>query len=183
LHACSPVEPLVPVLFDAVSRRAALTFAYRGDERHVDPYGVVLRYGHWYVVGYDRDRDAPRAFRVDRIEGIPAAGPPGAFDPPSDVDAGAMVREPLTYGDDRPVDARVLVDATRAALVVEELGDDAVVDRRDDGAVEVVLRVVNREAFRSWVLDLLDHAQVLGPPELRDDVVSWLRALAAGGTA
>ena len=177
------VEPLVPVLFDAVSRRASLTFGYRDDERHVDPYGVVLRYGHWYVVGHDRDRDAPRAFRVDRIDGTPVTGPPNAFDPPDDVDAGAMVREPLTYGDDQPVDARVLVDATRAALVVGELGDDAVVDRHDDGAVEVVLPVVNREAFRSWVLDLLDHAEVLGPPELRDDVVAWLRAIASGRPA
>jgi predicted DNA-binding transcriptional regulator YafY len=52
-----------------------------------------------------------------------------------------------------------------------------VVSRRDDGAVEVVLPVVNREAFRTWVLALLEHAEVLGPPELRDDIVAWLRAL------
>jgi hypothetical protein len=38
--------------------------------------------------------------------------------------------------------------------------------------------VVNREAFRTWVLDLLEHAEVLAPPELRDDIVGWLRALA-----
>ncbi|MFI5045535.1 MAG: helix-turn-helix transcriptional regulator [Acidimicrobiia bacterium] len=171
------VEPLVPALFDAVRKRASLTFDHRGSERHIDPYGVVLRYGHWYVVGHDRDRNAPRAFRVDRIEGAPVAGRPGAFDPPHDVDAGAMVRERLTYGDDRRVDARVLVDATRAALVVDELGDDAVVTRHDDGAVEVVLRVVNPEAFRGWVLDLLEHAEVLEPPELRADLVAWLTAL------
>jgi predicted DNA-binding transcriptional regulator YafY len=176
------VEPLVPVLFDAVGRRASLTFGYRGAQRHVDPYGVVLRYGHWYVVGHDRDRHAPRAFRVDRIEDAPVVGKPGAFHPPDDVDAGAMVREPLTFGDDRPIDARVLVDATRAGLVVDELGDGAVVARHDDGAVEVVLPVVNREAFRSWVLDLLEHAEVLDPPELRDDIVGWLTALAGEGT-
>ena len=34
--------------------------------------------------------------------------------------------------------------------------------------------MVNRDAFRTWVLDLLDHAEVLGPPELRDDIVEWL---------
>ena len=77
----------------------------------------------------------------------------------------------------------MLVDATRAALVVDELGEQAVVARHDDGAVEVVLPVVNREAFRTWVLELLEHAEVLGPPELRDDLVAWLRALAAGATS
>jgi proteasome accessory factor B len=171
------VAPLVPALFDAVNRRSSLTFEYRGATRHVEPYGVVLRYGHWYVVGHDRDRDAPRAFRVDRIDGPLDVGRPGSFERPDDLDPAAMVREPLTYGDAQPVDARVLVDATRAALVVDDLGPDAVVARRDDGAVEVTLPVVNRAAFRSWVLDLLEHAEVLGPSELRADLVEWLRAL------
>ena len=35
-----------------------------------------------------------------------------------------------------------------------------------------------RGAFRSWLLGMLEHAEVVGPPALRDDVVAWLRALA-----
>jgi len=93
----------------------------------------------------------------------------------------AFVRDdPLTYGEDRPVDARVLVDASRAGWVVEQLGDDAVLVRHDDGAVEVTLPVVNRAAFRSWVIDLLDHAEVLAPDELRADLVAWLTAIESG---
>jgi proteasome accessory factor B len=176
------VSPLVATLFDAVNRRSTITFAYRDATRRLEPYGVVLRFGHWYVVGRDLDRDAPRAFRVDRIDGAPDIGKPGSFDAPTTADPAEFVRDPLTYGDDRPVEARVLVDATRAALVVDELGEQAVVARRDDGAVEVVLPVVNRDAFRTWVLDLLEHAEVLAPPELRDDLVAWLRAL-TGATA
>jgi hypothetical protein len=30
------------------------------------------------------------------------------------------------------------------------------------------------------VVDLLDHAEVLSPPELRADMVAWLDAVAAG---
>ena len=30
-------------------------------------------------------------------------------------------------------------------------------------------------AFRSWVLGLLDHAEVVGPPDVRAAVVAWLR--------
>jgi predicted DNA-binding transcriptional regulator YafY len=44
--------------------------------------------------------------------------------------------------------------------------------------VVVALQVVNRDAFREWVLELLEHAEVLSPPELRDDLVARLRALA-----
>ena len=166
--------------FDAVTRRGVLTFPYRGETRHLEPYGILHRFGHWYVVGRDRDRDAPRAFRVDRFDGPPRVGEPNAFTPPPDVDPTAYLSsDPMTYGDDQPVRARVLIDATRASLVTGALGDDAVAERRDDGAVVVVLDVVNRDAFRAFVLDLLDHAEVLAPPELRNDVVDWLRALAA----
>jgi len=173
------VSPGLAVLFDAVSRHATVTFSYRGTVRHLDPYGVVLRFGHWYVVGHDRDRDAPRAFRVDRLDGEPALGPDGGFEPPDDVDPADFVRaDPLTYGEDQPVDAHVLVDAPRAGWVVDQLGDEAVVERRRDGAVVVTLPVVNRAAFRSWVIDLLDHAEVLSPPELRADMVAWLDAVA-----
>ena len=173
-----PVTPLVADLFDAVSRRAVVTFTYRDEQRRLEPYGVVLRWGHWYVVGRDLDRAAPRAFRIDRIEGDADVGPAGAFEPPADVDPAAFVRDdPLTYGEDRPVDARVLVDPLRAGWVVEQLGEEAVVTRHDDGSVEVTLPVVNRAEFRSWVLELLDHAEVLGPDDLRDDLVAWLDAV------
>src|SRR5207244_11066007 len=93
--------------------------------------------------------------------------------------AGCVLADPMTYGEDQPVDAHVLVDAPRAGWVVDQLGEEAVVERRADGAVVVRLPVVNRAAFRSWVVDLLDHAEVLSPPELRADMVAWLDAVAA----
>ncbi len=175
-----PVTPALAVLFDAVAKRAGVTFRHRGEGRHLEPYGVVLRFGHWYVVGHDLDRDAPRAFRVDRIEGEPERGPAGSFDAPDELDPAAYVRhDPMTFGADRPVDASVLVDPSRTGWVVEQLGEDAVSERREDGSVVVTLPVVNRAAFRTWVLELLDHAEVLGPPELRADLVAWLDACTA----
>jgi predicted DNA-binding transcriptional regulator YafY len=75
----------------------------------------------------------------------------------------------------------VLVAAARAGWVTEQLGDDAVEERNDDGSVVVGLDVVNREAFRNWLLDLLEHAEVLDPPDVRAEVVAWLDALANTG--
>jgi proteasome accessory factor B len=174
------VTPALAVLFEAVRRRAVVAFEYRESQRRLEPYGVVLRFGHWYVVGRDLERDAPRAFRVDRISGEPEVGPPDAFAPPEHLDPASLVRaDPLAFGDDEPIVARVLVDATRAGWVVDQLGEPAVVARHDDGAVEVELSVVNRPAFRDWVLDLLDHAEVVAPPELRAEMIAWLQRLAA----
>ena len=36
-------------------------------ERDVDAYAMVFRGGHWYLVGFDRDRDDVRAFRLSRF--------------------------------------------------------------------------------------------------------------------
>jgi predicted DNA-binding transcriptional regulator YafY len=85
----------------------------------------------------------------------------------------------MTYGEDQPVDAHVLVDAPRAGWVVDQLGQESVLERRPDGAVVVALPVVNRAAFRTWVIDLLDHAEVLSPPEARAAVVAWLDEIVA----
>jgi predicted DNA-binding transcriptional regulator YafY len=42
--------------------------------------------------------------------------------------------------------------------------------------VVLAVSVTNRPAFRSFVLGFLDHAQVLGPAELRAEMVEWLEA-------
>ena len=51
-------------------------------ERHVDVAGLRFRNGHWYVIGFDRDRGEARTFRVDRIAGPPELDEPG-FGPAS----------------------------------------------------------------------------------------------------
>lgn len=181
--ATVPSLPALPVVRDAVARRAVLRFGYRGVDREVEPWGLLLRDGFWYLVAFDRVRGDRRTFRVDRIEGDVAAGAGDEFDRPEALDLRTAVPDdPKVLGDpgpgDAPLDAHVLVDASRAAAVVRELGETRVLERRNDGSVVVLVPAVNRPAFRSWVLGLLDHAEVLGPTELRDDVVAWLEAVA-----
>jgi proteasome accessory factor B len=177
--AALPDVPALPALFDAYRRRARVTFTYRNGPRRLDPYGILFRNGHWYVVGFDPDRDAVRAFRADRIESGIEPGPAGAFERPDPFDPGSALRdEPWRFGDEEPVEALVGVSATQAGWVEADLGAQAVAERHDDGSIVVRMAVTNREAFRSFVLGLLDHAEVLEPPELRADMVAWLTALA-----
>lgn len=71
----------------------------------------------------------------------------------------------------------LLVDAHQADWAVAQVGEASVRESRPDGAVVLALPVSNREAFRSFALGFLDHAEILGPPALRRDVLDWLEAV------
>lgn len=171
---------VLPTLADAVARRRLLRFRYGGLDREVEPYGVLFREDFWYLSGLDRTRGAHRNFRVDRIEGEVAAGPPGAFERPDGYDpAQALPDQPWLLGAGEPVSCRVWVDALHARRAVADAGgEQAVVERRPDGSVVVALQVRSVEGLRSWLFGMLDHAVVLGPPSVRDEVVAWLTAVA-----
>lgn len=182
-------HPLLPVLHSAIRKRSTVTFAHGGSGsqaggalRTVEPAMLYFREGHWYLFGFDRLRQAERNFRVDRIEGGVEVGAPGAFERRDDrAPSAAMPKQPWLMGADEsdPVLAIVKVDAVLATKAVAEAGPSATIERSDDGSATLTMPVAQREAFRSWVLGFLDHAEVVGPPDLRDDLVDWLRSVAA----
>lgn len=175
-----PDRPELPTIRAAVAARSPISFTYSDERRTVEPWGILLRHGHWYVIGHDRKRSAIRTFRVDRINGTIDVEAPGAFERPPDFDPReAFPADPKLIGQDaHDVDALVRVDAVRAAAVERELGSERVRRRGEDGSVDVAVPAANLDAFRSWVIGLVEHAVVLDPPEVRNHVVEWLRAAA-----
>ena len=146
----------------------------------LDPWRLSFRNGHWYLAGFDHDAGEERMFRLDRVESeVEPAGDGGAFTPPAHLGAQPP---PWELGGDEALIARLLVDAEQAAWAASHVGPEAVEEWRPDGSVVLAVRVTNRDAFRSFVLGFLEHAEVLGPPELRADMVDWLERLAGTGS-
>lgn len=178
--AALPSSPLLPALRDAVARRAVASFRYREVDREVEPWGLLLREGFWYLVGHDRSRGDRRTFRVDRIVGEVEVGEAGAFERPA-VDPRRLVPTDIDLLTDRASpEAVVRVGPARADAVVAEVGADRLVVEHPDGSVEVRVGWANAEAFRSWVLGLMEHAEVVSPPEARAMVRDWLQMTVAG---
>jgi proteasome accessory factor B len=154
-------------------------FDYRGERRRVDPAQIRFHGGWWYLVGFDLERGAPRTFRVDRMDGDVSAEAPGSAVLPDGFDPDdALPDVPWRIGDGAPVTVLLRVDGALAALVLDEVGESALERRHDDGSVVLHLEVTNTGALRSWLFELGDHAEVLGPEEVRAEVVAWLEALA-----
>lgn len=169
----------VRLLLGAVTDSATVSFGYQDaesgevEERTVEPHLVAYVKGHWHLGGHDLGRGAGRQFRADRIQSGSVARTGGRFEPPENprpIRADHFWRE----GTGEVVRVRLLVDARHADWVERFLGPDSVVERNGDGSVVVEEPVRNPDAFRGFVLTLLDGAEVLGPSEVRAGVVAWL---------
>jgi predicted DNA-binding transcriptional regulator YafY len=170
------MDEAVATLFAGVSERRVVRFTYNSLERRVDPYSLSYREGHWYLAGFDHGREAERLFRTDRIVGpVELEGPAGAFLRPPAGPSGPG--PPWRLGDDEEIVVELRVDASQAQWAVALAGESSVSGTSSDGTTYLKLRVTNRAALRSFVLGFLDHAEVLGPPEVRDEVVQWLCAI------
>jgi len=173
-----PVDADLVAAFSGVMERRVLHFTYRAVEREVDPYRLDFVRGRWYLNGFDHVRNEERWYRLSRVEGPIVAGDKrNAFIRPEEAVPGLQL-DPWLLGEGEPLRARVLFDSEQAPLVRHSIGRERVEEERSDGSIVVAFDVTNRDGFRSFVLSYLDHAVVLEPDELREDIVGWLEALA-----
>jgi proteasome accessory factor B len=75
-------------LWMATFENRELDFEYSesSDTRRIQPYGISLYKGEWFLVGFDIDKDDIRTFKVKRIRTLKMAGKKNAFTPPVDFD-------------------------------------------------------------------------------------------------
>jgi len=172
-----PSVPNLGPLFTAAAQGAVVEFRHNDKDRVVDPYRLSFQRGRWYLDGREHDSKEPRTYRLDRIQGDVKVGEPNGFERKPLTGRGML--PPWEMGAEQPIAALVRVDAEQAPFACDIVGREHVAVHHDDGSVDILLTVSNRDAFRSFVLDFLDHAEVLSPTELRDDMISWLTELAS----
>ncbi|MDP1820291.1 MAG: WYL domain-containing protein [Acidimicrobiales bacterium] len=172
-----PADPNLSLLFGAVSSRRPVRVRYHDREREVDPYRLEFQRGRWYLTGRDHSHDEERNFRLDRVQGSVEVLEGPTFEGPPTATPG-RARGPWALGGDAVINAKVQIDGPQARWAIQHLGPDNIVSVQGEDSVVVELPVTNRQAFRSFVLGFLDHAEVLEPPELRDEIVAWLEAMA-----
>lgn len=171
-----PSMPNLGPLFAACASGSVVEFRHNDKDRVVDPYRLSFQRGRWYLDGREHTSKEPRSYRLDRIQGDVTVGPPNGFERRPLTGRGML--PPWEMGGETPIPALVRVDPDQAPFACDMVGREHVALQHEDGSVDIMLTVSNRDAFRSFVLDFLEHAEVLSPPELRDDMIAWLEALA-----
>ncbi len=171
--------------------------------RRVDPYHLLFQGGEFYLLGYAHERKAIRVFRLSRIRGKVAYATkaehdfrrPTDFDPRayatraewqlgeqqglaevllSDRIAWQIERHFGRYGESRPAEELVGDDPGFA----ERLGEGR--EYGEEGGAGDRLFVTSYASPRmlvSWVLGLGEHARLLSPPELVEELGRRLELL------
>jgi len=173
-------QPALGAIYSAQLERTPIAFEYQGASgetttRTLEPFGLVNRRGHWYVVGRDIDRAGIRAFRISRIQGKvrPAEGD---YEIPVGFDAQAHLSAEAYEIGEQAEDAVVRFDEPLAWWVDQNLSS-AQRTRNDEGGLDVTLPVGNLDALVSWVLGFGPSVEVIEPPEARAAVVAHLRPI------
>jgi predicted DNA-binding transcriptional regulator YafY len=178
--------PFLPAVAGAVWRGRVLDVRYRrwaeptDVDRRLEPYGLVLKAGRWYVVAARPGGSGPRTYRVDRILRLTVTE--DGFTVPDDFDLAAHWQvyqrdfharlhrdEALVRLSPRGV-TRLTGAAARAAA--------AAGTPDPDGWTRARVPVESMDRAHDQFLALGADAEVLGPPGLRARLAATARALA-----
>jgi proteasome accessory factor C len=182
----------------AIFRCKTITFDYYTMERDevgprkVDPYHLLFQGGQFYLLGYSHERGAMRVFRLSRIRGKVAYATKAEHDfkRSPDFDPRAYANRAEWQFGEQAGEAKVWI-SPRIAWQIErhfgrygeirepQRGERPSGRRAPAGGSDRVLVTPYASArqLASWVLGLGEHARVLEPPELSEEVTRRARLL------
>ena len=160
------LPPKIEAIQAAIQGRRTIRFTYcspKGESvREAEPYFLVFHWSAWYVWAFCLARQDFRLFKLNRITGL-ALGE--AFRPRQaplpDLDPGRVF----------PGGCRVtaLFDPGCKWRLVEEYGADSFT-REPDGRLRFTWDFPSRDSALPWLLTFGEGAELLEPPELREEL-------------
>ncbi|MFC0625124.1 helix-turn-helix transcriptional regulator [Kribbella deserti] len=180
-----PVDAEVLVVLAAGCRRTeGLRFVYRDhagreSRRWVEPFHIVHTGRRWYLVARDREREAWRTFRVDRIADPTLTGQRYHFDSPPDPVA--LVAEG-TGVVPWEIKARVLISASAEEVARVVPAGDGVVEVVDERSCVLRFGANDLAPLISYTSRIPCDFDVLEPPELREAIHNLGKRLLRGSS-
>ena len=170
---------VVAALSSAASRGKTASFDYTnsyGDEapHRVEPYGLFLHDGRWYLVGRDTARSEVRTYTVARIEGlsIETARPATPdFQRPEGFDVRRFVRLPFQYGPaGLGFDAELRFSATSAWRAESLTAGQGDLRDAGDGGLTWGVRAASESRLLRFVVEHGPGIGVVAPESLSDSL-------------
>ena len=178
------------VAFDRLQKahneQREVTFAYkkpgasRAEIRNVRPYHLTHRDNLWYLVGHDLGRDDIRTFAHPRMHDV--ALTKKKFTLPEDFSPETFFANALgvVAGKGEAYDIHIRFSANVAERIEERVWHESQQSkRRRDGSVDLHLRLGSLIEIERWALGWGAEAEVISPSNLRQQVATTTKAMAA----
>lgn len=164
-----PDDATLATVLTAVRRRSLLHYRYSGSERVVHPQSVTTQNGKWYLRGREDGSDLVKNFVVGRMSQVRADEPGTATRDPEAPHPGL---HPMSWRFDPEVLVELRTSPEYLVDVQRRLGQPVSVEGGDD--VRLVYAVTNRAALRARVYELGPRVSVVGPDEVRQEILDEL---------
>lgn len=162
------------VVINALRHNATQTFRYNGTTRTVNPDSVRTQQTHWYLRGREGDSDVVKAFVVSRMSEVRADAPGTATSHPTPKHTRL---HPMSWEIDPPVDVTLAARTEYVADVLRWLGSPVSTVEGDE-ETELTYTVTHRAALRVRIYQLGTRVRIVGPAEIRDEIIGELERMA-----
>ncbi len=163
----------------AVSRRCRVRFLYKGQQRDVHPAGMHSGPSGWYLAGREERADDAgnvKQFVVSRMSEV-SLDAPGTATAVVEVPRASL--DPLRWHEDPPTDVVIEVPSEHRRLTENLLGVPLEV-LTGGGGLRMTYLVTNRAVFRWRIYELGVRVRVIGPDDVRRELLDELTAVTAG---
>ena len=165
------------LLNDAIESRTRVSFEYLGpriSQKSVDPYGLVLWNGFWYLLGMDSEIAEIRMYKLARISGtVSKSGKSGSYEIPESFSAANYVRTVLN--EEKQIAKVKVRNGTSLTLTVQ--GQKL---EQHDGWTLFEIPFESQVSFARTILWYGSDVEVVAPVSLREHLRSVLSEVAHG---
>lgn len=177
----------VAALSEAVESCKTVALLYadaagRQSNRTLQPYGLFVHDGRWYLVARDPAKDAVRTFAVARMSEVnPNRTKPRSpdFEPPADFDVSAFVALPFQIGEDPPFEAVVRFAPEIAWRATGVASSHGTITRGADGSADWTVNVSSASRFAAFIIENGPGLKIIEPRTMNADIVDGLSRVVA----
>ncbi|MDT8428066.1 MAG: YafY family protein [Pseudomonadales bacterium] len=171
-------NPALLPLTQAMQAQHRVRFSYRSQQgdttnRRLDPYGLVYRFGRWYLCGYCHLRKGLRTFRLDRLGVLTPLNE--EFERPADFDAADYINGSITNAWRRfPVTVLLHADISATAWLLNDV--EVMLEQTEDGLL-LNTATESYPYFAAWLGSLPFDFTIIEPPQLQQALLEHARRL------
>ncbi len=175
----------IEILEEAINERKQVSFIYmdydydkklkprREKEYTVNPYSMICKGNHYYLVLISKGHEDPSFYRIDMMKDLKILDAPVEI---SKRDANLdSVQKVVFAHSGKPERVSLRCQKNVLRYVIEEFGSDTIISKNEDGSFDASVYTAT-EGLIYWALQYLQDVEVLSPPSVREKVIEAIKS-------